>query len=86
MLDDIMKKSFIKIVSEHLDYTLWGIKNKTLLIFGSLDKETPLYMARRLNLGIKNSVLSVYEGAGHFAFIDKPLKFNVEVKEFLLSN
>ena len=84
-LSPVMKKSFIKIVSENLDDRLKYIVNPTLLIFGKDDGQTPLYMARRLNKGIKGSSLSVYEGAGHFCFIDKPLKFNTEVKEFLLS-
>lgn len=85
MLNDVMKQSFIKIVSEHLDYTLPYINNQTLLIYGKKDKETPLYMAKRLKSGIKNSTLSIYGDAGHFCFIDKPLTFNMEVREFLLS-
>ena len=85
-LSPIMQKSFIKIVSEHLDYTLSGIKNQTLLVFGALDNQTPLYMAKRFNNGIAGSRLIILKNAGHFAFIDKPLKFNAEVKEFLLSN
>ena len=84
-LDEVMRKSFIKIVNEHLDGVLSSIKNQTLLIFGKNDKETPLYMAKRLNKGIKNSSLLVFENAGHFCFLDKPIKFNTEVKEFLLS-
>jgi len=85
MLNPMMRESFKKIVNGHLDYTLCGIKNKSLLVFGKNDKETPLYMANRLNANIKNSKLIVIKDAGHFAFIDKPLKFNLEVKEFLLS-
>ncbi|MBQ8427156.1 MAG: alpha/beta hydrolase [Clostridia bacterium] len=84
-LDEIMRQSFVKIVNEHLDYTLPFIKNRTLLIFGKNDKETPLYMARKLNNGIKNSKLLILEDAGHFAFIDKSIKFNLEMREFLLS-
>ena len=84
-LDSVMKKSFIKIVNEHLDGYLCQIENPTLLVYGELDKETPLYMARRLNKNIKNSTLKIYQRAGHFCFIDKPLKFNLEVEEFLLS-
>ena len=84
-LDEIMKQSFVKIVSEHLDYTLPFIQNQTLLIFGKNDKETPLYMAKKLNNGIKNSKLIILENAGHFAFIDRTLKFNLEMREFLLS-
>lgn len=84
-LSPIMRESFKKIISEHVDHLLENVHNRTLLIFGALDKETPLYMAKRFNRGIKNSTLSIYDGAGHFAFIDKPIKFNTEVKEFLLS-
>lgn len=84
-LSPIMKESFKKIVSEHLDDELEKIKNKTLIVFGDKDKDTPLYMARRLNVGIKNSKLIIIRGAGHFCFIDHRAKFNREVKEFLLS-
>ena len=83
-LSPVMQDSFKKIVNEHLDGYLNKIENQTLLIFGRCDKETPLYMAKRLNKGIKNSKLSIYDNAGHFCFIDKSAKFNVEVKEFLL--
>ncbi len=85
VLDDVMKKSFVKIVGEHLDYTLSSIKTPTLIVCGNKDKDTPLYMAKRLNKGLPNSKLLIIKGAGHFAFLDKPFKFNTEVKEFLLS-
>ncbi len=85
MLDDIMKQSFTKIVGEHLDYALEILQNQTLIIFGENDKETPLYMAKRLNDGIENSQIIIIKDAGHFCFVDKPHKFNTEVREFLLS-
>ena len=66
-------------------YNLVKIKNKTLIVFGDKDKETPLYMARALNKGIADSRLITIKDAGHFCFIDKPNKFNLEVREFLLS-
>ena len=84
-LSPVMQISFKKIVNEHLDDRLKSIKNPTLIGFGKNDKETPLYMAKRLNAGIADSQLTVIDGAGHFCFIDKPNKFNMEVKEFLLS-
>ncbi len=84
-LDPIMRESFKKIVGEYLDYTLCGIKNSALIINGEKDKETPPYTAYRLHAGIKESQLVIIKNAGHFAFIDSPLKFNTEVKEFLLS-
>ena len=84
-LNDIMKQSFVQIVNEHLDGYLSSVCVPTLIINGSLDKETPLYMAKKLNKNIKNSTLIVFKGCGHFCFVDKPNKFNMEVKEFLLS-
>ena len=83
-LSPVMKESFVKIVNENLDGLISHVKNPTLIIFGDKDKETPLYMAKRLNSGIENSKLVIFNGAGHFAFLDKPMKFNAEVKEFLL--
>lgn len=84
-LSPVMKESFVKIVNENLDGLIERIENPTLIIFGDKDKETPLYMAKRLNAGIKKSKLVIFKDAGHFAFLDKPMKFNAEVKEFLLS-
>ena len=84
-LPSVMKESFKKIIGEHLDDRLRYIKNPTFIVFGSRDKETPLYMAKRLNRGIAGSTLKIIDGAGHFCFLDKPNKFNMEVKEFLNS-
>ncbi len=83
-LNPTMQRSFIKIVNEHLDGCIDKITNSTLLIYGNKDNQTPLYMAYKMHHGIKNSKLKIYD-AGHFAFIDCPLKFNMEVREFLLS-
>ena len=84
-LSPVMQMSFKKIVNEHLDDRLKYIKNPTLIVFGRNDKETPLYMAKRLSSGIADSKLLIIDDAGHFCFIDKPNKFNMEVKEFLFS-
>lgn len=85
-LSPVMRESFKKIVAERLEKYLPEIKNKTLIIFGKNDKETPPYMAKKLFKNIKNSQLIFIENAGHFAFIDKPFKFNTEAAEFLLSD
>ncbi len=84
-LSPVMRESFKKIIAENLDGKLKDIKNKTLIIYGEKDAETPLYMARRFNRGIADSKLIIIKNGGHFCFIDSPYKFNLEVREFLLS-
>lgn len=83
-LSPVMRKSFIKIVNERLDKQVEKITNPTLIINGDKDSETPPYTARRFHKKIKNSKLIFIKGASHFAFVDDPVKFNWEVKEFLL--
>ncbi len=85
-LDEIMRQSYKKIVNTYQDGELDTIKNKTLIVFGKNDKSTPLFMAKKLNQKIKNSNLIIIEDAGHFAFTEKPLLFNVYLKEFLLGD
>ncbi len=77
------RQSFIKIVNEHLDYKLKEVTQKTLIVQGSFDKVTPMYMAKRFLKGIKNSELVKISG-GHFAFIDDYSSFNIIVKDFLM--
>ncbi len=80
----VMRKSFSLIVGEHLNSCAKKITNETLVVVGEKDKETPPYMAKKLHKFIKNSKLLTIKNAGHFAFIDSPLKFNWEVKKFLV--
>ncbi len=82
-LSPVMKESFKKIIKEYQDEEIKKIKNKTLIIVGTKDKETPLYMAKRFNRGIKNSKLIKIKGAGHFAFLDNTDYFNEKVSSFL---
>ncbi len=82
-LDPVMKKSYIKIVNCYQDNEAKNILNKTLIINGENDRETPLYMAKRLNKYVKNSTLKIIKNAGHFAFIDDALTFNFLAREFL---
>lgn len=82
-LDGIMKQTFVSVVNEFLDYKLKSVDNRALLVWGENDKETPLYLAKRMNAGLKNSSLVVVKNAGHFVFLDKPASFNFLVKDFL---
>lgn len=77
------KQSYLKIVNEYLDEYLNKIKCNTLIIFGKDDRETPIYMAKKLSEKITNSTLFLLENAGHFCFVEKAVEFNLIANEFL---
>jgi pimeloyl-ACP methyl ester carboxylesterase len=74
-LSGVMRVTFVKVVNLDLAPLLKKIRNETLLIWGSCDRDTPLYMAKRMEKDIKNSGLAVIEGAGHFCFLDDYPRF-----------
>ena len=82
-LSDDMKRVFVAVVNEYLDDYLPLIRQKTLIIFGEKDSQTPIYMAKRLHKNIKNSRLEILKGAGHFCFVDNLMTCYRLVDEFL---
>ena len=71
-LDYVGRRSFSNIVSEDLTNCYKNICVPTLIYWGKKDKDTPLYMANRLNKLIKASGLFVDKQAGHFSYLDSP--------------
>ncbi|MDR1620137.1 MAG: alpha/beta hydrolase [Clostridiales bacterium] len=80
---DVMRHTFIKVVNEDLTEMLIAIKNPSLLIWGSQDTDTPLRMARIMEKRIPDSGLVVFEGAGHYSYIDQYPQFCAVLKAFL---
>ena len=82
-LSDEEKIVFTKIVNQDLGEYAKKIKQQTLIVWGEKDKDTPLYMAKKLHKYIKNSKLYVVKGAGHFSYLDNSqIVINI-IKEFL---
>lgn len=81
-LDDHMKKVFVRIVNEDLSYLLPEIKNETLIVWGRTDRETPLYMARKIKSGITGSEIVLLNG-GHFAYLEDSFTFFRVAEAFL---
>ena len=71
-LSDVMRGTFVNVVNENSLRDAKRIKAPTILIWGSEDKDTPLYMCEKLNRAIRGSEKIVYEGAGHFSYLDRP--------------
>lgn len=80
---EVMRHTLKNVVNEHLEACLSSIRVPTLILWGDKDGETPLYMARRLHRGITDSKLVVFEGGGHFSYLDYPLETVREIITFL---
>lgn len=78
-----LKKLLVESVNRDLSEEMKKIQVPTLLIWGEEDKETPMWMAKKMNQLIKNSVLIVFKGGDHFAYYQESRRFCFIVKEFL---
>ena len=81
-LDGVMRKTFVKTVTEYLEPCLRHISHETLLLWGENDQATPLYQAERMELGLRNAALVTIKEAGHYAFLDRPKKFTSIARAF----
>lgn len=81
-LSGVMRETFVKSVTEHLDSYLSNIPHDVLLLWGKDDEATPLYQGERMEKGIKNAALVTIDNAGHYAFLDRPKHFASIAKAF----
>ena len=58
----------------------------TLILIGEFDIELAKKMAKKWHSAIENNKYFMIENAGHCANIDKPLRFNKIVIEFIEGN
>lgn len=83
-LNENMRMTFVKLVSEDLTPQLSRIHAPTLLIWGDVDTETPLWMGQTMEKEIADAGLVVFEGGTHFAFLEQWQRFVVIVKQFFM--
>ena len=81
-LDPKMRAVFVRIVNARLDRLLPFIKCKTLIFWGKDDRDTPLYMARRIEKAVKDCALITLHG-GHYAYVDNMPTFHRILEAFL---
>jgi pimeloyl-ACP methyl ester carboxylesterase len=78
-----LKKTFVNVVEEDLTPFLPNVSQKTLLIWGEHDTETPLSDAKTMEDKIPHAELVILKNAGHFSFIDQPNEFKNTLEQFL---
>ena len=82
-LDDEMKKTFVKVISEDLRPLLPKIQASTLLIWGEKDQDTPLWMGQAMEQEIRDAGLVIFENDDHFAYLRQWPRFVTVVRAFL---
>lgn len=80
------RQTFKNIVNEDLSKYAKLVRAQTLIVWGEKDKDTKLYMARKLKRLIKCSKLYIIKNAGHFSFLDNKEEFVFILDRFLKNN
>lgn len=82
-LQGVMKETFVRVVNQDLTPILKKVVVPTLIVWGDKDKDTPLYMAKKLHRHILGSSLNILEEAGHYSYIDNFNQFMGILSDFL---
>ena len=78
-----MRPILVKVVNENLAELLPQVAASTLLVWGTEDDAVPVAHARVMERAIPDAGLVLFEGAGHFAYLDEPERFCTIVRHFL---
>ena len=81
-MSGVMRKTFVNIVNTDIKPYLSLIACPTILVWGEIDTETPVYMAEIFRKRIKNSHLIIFENCGHFAYLENSARFIGILKAF----
>ena len=79
----VMRGTLVRIVNEDLRQLLPRLDLPVLLIWGDHDTEAPLEDGRVMERLIPDAGLVVFEGAGHYAYLEQPGRFCRIVEVFL---
>ncbi len=74
-LPDSLRATFVNIVNEDLRPLLPMIQQPTMLVWGDKDDATPLWMARTMEAEMGDAGLYIFEGRGHYAYLEEAPQF-----------
>ena len=72
----VLRETFVKVVNSYIDNILDKIDCEVLLVYGSEDDATPLWMGKYLESHLKNAGLAIFEGCDHYAYYVQANRFN----------
>lgn len=67
----VMRETFVKVVNEDLLPYAARVQPSTLLFWGDQDEDTPLWQGQLFEKTIPDAGLIVWEGAGHYSYLDR---------------
>ena len=79
-----MRQTFNRVINQDLADCLPRIQSETLLIWGTEDTATPLWMGEQMEREIPGAALIRFEGLGHFAYLDDYPRFKTIAWKFLV--
>jgi pimeloyl-ACP methyl ester carboxylesterase len=79
----VLRATLVKCVNTDLRHLLPEIKASTLLIWGSADDATPLADGQMMEKLIPDAGLVVFDGCGHFSYLDRLDQFCRVVNHFV---
>ena len=79
---ETMRGTFRLLIAEDISPHLPNVRASTLLLWGTHDEDTPLWMARRMEAEIPDAALVELDG-GHFAYAERAGEFNRIAAHFL---
>jgi len=79
----VMKETFKKVIEEDLKDLFSEIKTPTLILWGKIDKTTPLEDAYFMNDKIKGSKLEVLDGLSHLLHLEDPELLSQKIMNFI---
>ncbi len=66
-----LRETFLRVIAEDLTPYARQVQTPTVLIWGDRDADTPLWQGRKLEQLIPDAGLIVFEGAGHFSYLER---------------
>jgi pimeloyl-ACP methyl ester carboxylesterase len=79
----VMRGTLVRIVNEDLRAVLPNLHLPVLLIWGDKDTETPIGDGQLMERLIPDAGLVVFEGTGHYAYLEQAARFCTIVEVFL---
>jgi pimeloyl-ACP methyl ester carboxylesterase len=77
-----LRSILVNVVNEDLAHVLPRVRASTLLVWGTEDDAVPVDHARQMERLIPDAGLVLFEGAGHFAYLDESARFCHIVRVF----